>query len=192
MSRLVARLLLSLLLLPIAALGFIATYSFIDNEGDQLFQRGFTEVEEYALCGIVTYGIVIVYWWVLWGRSVSWVGLRSFLTVASIPGAAVVGTGLYYLLALAGGRKGPVFVGSAATPVLWVLATVFLWRETAAERSARLKQSTGAGGAGVSCPTCGYNLTGLTATRCPECGSQFTLDELLASQPGREGAELEA
>ncbi|MDB5303490.1 MAG: hypothetical protein JWM97_1039, partial [Phycisphaerales bacterium] len=42
----------------------------------------------------------------------------------------------------------------------------------------------------VVCPTCGYNLTGLTATRCPECGSQFTLDELMAAQPGREGEEL--
>ena len=34
----------------------------------------------------------------------------------------------------------------------------------------------------ITCPTCGYNLTGLTATRCPECGKQCTLDELFAAQ----------
>jgi rubrerythrin len=35
----------------------------------------------------------------------------------------------------------------------------------------------------VSCPSCGYNLTGLNEARCPECGAKFTLDELFAAQP---------
>jgi hypothetical protein len=34
-------------------------------------------------------------------------------------------------------------------------------------------------------------MTGLKSTRCPECGSEFTLDELLAAQPGRAAVELE-
>ena len=59
--------------------------------------------------------------------------------------------------------------------------------ETARERAERLNAS---GRDGVVCPTCGYNLTGLTEPRCPECGSQFTLDQLLASQPSRATAEL--
>lgn len=28
------------------------------------------------------------------------------------------------------------------------------------------------------CPRCKYNLTGLTQCRCPECGTEFRLDEL--------------
>jgi len=28
------------------------------------------------------------------------------------------------------------------------------------------------------CPQCTYNLSGLTRTRCPECGMELTLDEL--------------
>ncbi len=32
-----------------------------------------------------------------------------------------------------------------------------------------------------TCPNCGYNLTGLTACRCPECGKQFTLETLWRS-----------
>jgi len=31
------------------------------------------------------------------------------------------------------------------------------------------------------CPTCNYNLTGLTEFRCPECGNEFTLSEARAS-----------
>ena len=38
---------------------------------------------------------------------------------------------------------------------------------------------------------CAYDMTGLKGTRCPECGSEFTLDELLASQPGKAAVELE-
>jgi hypothetical protein len=64
-------------------------------------------------------------------------------------------------------------------PIVWVLLTVLIWRETAGERIARLKT---AGSQIVSCPLCGYNMTGLIESRCPECGSRYTVDELLASQ----------
>lgn len=32
----------------------------------------------------------------------------------------------------------------------------------------------------LCCPECGYNMAGLSATQCPECGSQFTIDQLKA------------
>lgn len=35
----------------------------------------------------------------------------------------------------------------------------------------------------ISCPDCGYSMVGLREARCPECGSAFTLDELILSQP---------
>ena len=77
-------------------------------------------------------------------------------------------------------------VGGACA--LWLIVTTVAWRETRRERSERLR----AAGAGtVVCPTCGYNLTGLTEARCPECGSKFTLNELMAGQPSRAGVELE-
>lgn len=31
----------------------------------------------------------------------------------------------------------------------------------------------------VPCPECGYNLRGLTQARCPECGGEFTLEQLI-------------
>ena len=47
-----------------------------------------------------------------------------------------------------------------------------------------------AGTDSICCPVCGYNMTGLHESRCPECGSQFTLDQLLAAQPDRDKAAL--
>lgn len=34
----------------------------------------------------------------------------------------------------------------------------------------------------VHCPACGYSLVGLTELRCPECGTRFTIDELIRAQ----------
>ena len=34
----------------------------------------------------------------------------------------------------------------------------------------------------VRCPTCNYRMVGLSESRCPECGTAYTLDELIAKQ----------
>ena len=118
-------------------------------------------------------------------KSVRWPG-RVGPTVGAAIGCAVIG-------AIAGTicnsveRGFGAFVGSTSPILLWLVATCFIWRESAAERTERLSN---AGRNAVVCPTCGYNLTGLKEPRCPECGSQFTLDQLLASQPSRGAAEL--
>jgi hypothetical protein len=71
-----------------------------------------------------------------------------------------------------------------ASWLLWLVATVRFWRETQEERSARLRAvGRDGGGPGIPCPTCGYDMTGLNGTRCPECGSEFTVGELLAAHP---------
>lgn len=31
------------------------------------------------------------------------------------------------------------------------------------------------------CPKCGYNLSGLRQCRCPECGAEYTLEELFTA-----------
>ena len=81
-----------------------------------------------------------------------------------------------------------VLFGGGLPPIVWVLATVLIWRETPQERMQRI---TAMGTDSVSCPVCGYNLTGLREARCPECGSSFTLDQLLSGQPQRDKARLE-
>jgi predicted amidophosphoribosyltransferase len=61
-----------------------------------------------------------------------------------------------------------------------VLATVFLWRETAQEQATRLCRQPGQS---ILCPACGQDLRGLTGTTCSECGITYTLQQLLHSQP---------
>ena len=34
----------------------------------------------------------------------------------------------------------------------------------------------------VKCPSCDYRMVGLTESRCPECGTVYTLDELISKQ----------
>jgi len=36
---------------------------------------------------------------------------------------------------------------------------------------------------GPCCQKCGYNLSGLVECRCPECGSQYKLEEILRFVP---------
>ena len=40
------------------------------------------------------------------------------------------------------------------------------------------------------CPACGYNMTGLRATTCPECGASYTINELAALQPQLDATDL--
>ena len=80
------------------------------------------------------------------------------------------------------------FCGITATPLLWIVGTIFYWRETPTERAQRLAR---AGADTLTCPNCGYNLTGLREARCTECGAGFTLNDLLAAQPNRAAAEIE-
>jgi DNA-directed RNA polymerase subunit RPC12/RpoP len=80
-----------------------------------------------------------------------------------------------------------MFVGTSVVPVTWLVGTTLAWRETASERAQRIQ---GTSGDALACPTCGYNLTGLRGTRCPECGTDFTLQELLSATRERAGTEL--
>ena len=80
-----------------------------------------------------------------------------------------------------------IVVGGMAWAATWLGSTALIWRETSAERRDRLARL---GIGAIGCPTCGYNLTGLREARCPECGSQYTLDQLYAAAAG-EKADLD-
>jgi len=117
------------------------------------------------------------------GNPASWNSDRLLSTVFAAVGAVIVATiaglGAGALLSSSVRDGFTTFLGGILAIVLWLIATVLIWRETPAERAARLAASPASA---VACPNCGYNLTGLTESRCPECGSKFTLNELLAAQ----------
>lgn len=73
-----------------------------------------------------------------------------------------------------------------ALPVMawggWMVATILIWRF----REGRLP--TGLAEDLCRCPSCGYSLRGLYRTRCPECGIEPSLDELISSLAGLDDA----
>ena len=183
MTATIARLILAMLILPVTGavflLGFVAVVARASG-------RGPPSVWDVGLLWMVVYAFVATYWILLWRSTVRWTRAR------------VRNTALAGLLALAGGVTFAValivvtgqipygialLLGGGGVPIVWVLATVILWRETPAERVARMSKLVSQ--PTVVCPFCGYNLSGLREARCPECGGSFTLDELAASQPQR-------
>lgn len=183
MTQLLARIMLALLMLPLASLVYLLAFAFFEAE---LFRR-----DELALllAGVVSAVFVAVYWVLLWHRTVRWTEARVWTTIGVSVLAIALSLALGAWMGMMVEEELGVFVGTTATILLWLVGTVFAWRETAAERAARF--GTGRdGSSAIACPHCGYNLTGLASIQCPECGARFTLDELLAAR--RVDAEIDA
>jgi hypothetical protein len=181
MSRLIARILLCMLMFPIAVVCFCAAAMTMDRIFNSIYSLLYS-------AGLVTWAFIAVYWTLVWRKSVRWTLWRILVPlIAALIGLAV-GAVSPFALYRSGNREDHILLLSILIPSLWLVATVLAWRESPAERATRLGAS---GRANVSCPTCGYNLTGLTEARCPECGTKFTLDELLAAQPGRASGEMD-
>jgi hypothetical protein len=184
MSYLISRILLAILMLPLAGLAYVITFAAWIESSNYYPNR---ERLGWVFGGGVAWIFMAVWWYLLWRGSVRWTPQRRVKSLASMGLAAVAGI-------FVGGATWNIdddlgcFTGSVAAPILWLCASCFIWRETAIERTERVRS----GGKGaIVCPTCGYNLTGLKEARCPECGAIFTIDELVAAQPALAPAELE-
>ncbi len=182
MSRLVQRILLSLLLLPLSGIVYGSVTAFSVS-----VILGFSnEHFAFLISGLTTWIFIAVYWILLWQRSVRWSRFRVAATTLAVPGSIAVAFIIFTTLRTLNTELA-MFVASLTAIFLWVTATVFIWTETARERRERIGASRPDV---ISCPTCGYNLTGLHQPICPECGDTFTLDELFAAQPSTTDEDL--
>jgi len=177
MSHLVSRILLAILMFPLATVFYIIVLVM----GEHWIRRNLgSETYLFIWASLITWGVVAVYWCLLWKSSVKWNSDRILFTFLAAIVAVFVSSVVGMMAGSSMPNDFPMFIGGILAIILWLIGTVLIWRETPAERAKRLAASPASA---VSCPTCGYNLTGLTETRCPECGSKFTINELLASQP---------
>ena len=172
-------------MLPAAALIYVVSFVI----ADEMWRR--REATDFLLAGLFSAAFIVAYWLMLWRGAVQWTRQRVVHTVVSAVAALLVGLAFGAVLELmmrgSNGTFG-TFIATSTAPIIWLILTVFAWRETPGERLDRLGSIQKSA---IVCPTCGYNLTGLTATRCPECGRQFTLDELLSAQPHRADRAVE-
>jgi len=176
MSPLISRILLAVLMIPVALLLDLMLYLVIDSP---LFGNDRTATWTSNLTAV---GFIGGYWLLLWRRSVRWTPTRVQRTWLYAGAAMLTGAGAGWCVGIQIDTDVGIFVGSFLACFLWLLATLFIWRETPAETAERLSP---AATQAIVCPTCGYNLTGLSEPRCPECGTKFTINELIASQPSR-------
>ncbi|TWT45568.1 hypothetical protein RAS1_19960 [Phycisphaerae bacterium RAS1] len=183
MTQLVARLVLSMLLLPLTGTLIVLSMLALAATG-----AGQPPILGLAAMWVVVYSFIGAYWIGVWRAVVRWTDSRRRQTAGAAALALAAGTLLATIIASAGAPvQFGMLIGGAVPPTLWVLATVLAWRETKQERIERLR-AIGTGG--VACPLCGYNMTGLREARCPECGASFTLDEfaLMCSENRAEAA----
>ena len=189
MTRTVARLILAMLILPCTGAVFLILFIAVVVRGAQ---PGPPSLARILLMWFLLYLFVGAYWVVLWRDMVTWTARRIALTAAATGGALAGGVAVA-IGAMAIQRQLPppiaCLLGGGTVPITWVLSTVLIWRENAAERLSRL---TAHGMPVIACPLCGYNLAGLNEARCPECGGSFTLEQVLLARPrpGAQPAEL--
>lgn len=191
MTQLVARLILTMLILPIAGAVFVlgfAAYTVVYASNTT------PPAPPLVVLWAVVYLVIAFTWIAIWRPVVRWTPRRRAQTalsgiIALLAGAAF-GFTIWSLTSAAGAPPFvPVLLGGGVPPIVWVLSTVLLWRETSAERAERFGGENvdgcgDGGGSRVVCPTCGYDLSDVREARCPECGVAFTVGQLLAAQPG--------
>jgi len=184
MTATIARLILAMLILPATGAVFLLTFIALLARSAG---GGPPPVSSVAITWTVVYTFVATYWILLWRSTVKWTRARIRNTALAGLLALACG-GAFAALLVAVSRVIPygiaMLLGGGTVPIIWVLGTVLLWRETPAERITRMSRLVS--NPTVLCPVCGYNLSGLREVRCPECGASFTLDELAASQPQRD------
>lgn len=188
MSRLVARILLCVLMFPLAVVVYCSIMLNLDRLNPWQWSYPYSEIFSFLTAGLGTLAFVVVYWSMLWRKAIQWTLRRRLAAVASASVGVIILAIAQWILTDSGDWQVKIVLLDILIPALWLISTVYYWQETPAERAGRLGAS---GRENISCPTCGYNLTGLTEARCPECGTKFTLDELLAAQPGQAVAEIE-
>lgn len=160
------------------ALAVILAAWFVRDQAYVLFQERplWTHADEvgtpFLLSNALAAGVLMIGWWAVWRRVVHWTAGRIGLTILAAAGAVgiarlvVLGNDVF----LSGNIQAvhPWDLAGDCAAAVWIGATAYLWRGGTTGHVPRLP-----------CPRCGYDLRGLREARCPECGTEYTLDELL-------------
>ena len=170
MSPVVTRVILAMALLvatpAVYLLAFAITYEIRGNGNDlALFAAD-------ILAGALFAGG----WFTIWWHVVHWTRRRVAWTIIVTVISIILAIAIDLLVAILLDATLGVVTAGILWWAMWVGALALVWRESTTERLAHAKTTPPVE---LHCPHCGYDLRGLRDARCPECGTQYTLDELL-------------
>ena len=179
MPRLVSLTLLSVLVLPAAAL--LYTLTIVVGYEIAGWNSDYTV---WLVADAFSFALVVLWWIMLWSRSVEWTAWMISATMLATGGSILAGIAAGILAGMAINEESfGLFIGGGTSVVAWLVSACILWRRGGRIAGAAVGAAGGTGEAIVFCPKCGYALNGLREARCPECGEIYTLDALLRAQP---------
>ncbi|MHC5110889.1 MAG: hypothetical protein ACYTHJ_13550 [Planctomycetota bacterium] len=130
-------------------------------------------IDEFRWVYIIASAFAVAGWHVIWYGAVKWrreVMVHSILLTAFCLALPVT---VVFVLESGGSLGGATEMITYMTPVagwgIWMAATIKIWPLRSSLTQTPL------------CPECGYALIGLKSTKCPECGSEPTIDEVWAA-----------
>ena len=115
-------------------------------------------------------------WIMIWRRAITWTRKTLWQTTWLALALLVLPLGAQFIYTSAP-AQGAVVILTLMGWCTWMIVTVRVWPMTVAI-------SNGCEMA-PRCLQCGYLLTGLTSTRCPECGDEPTIDALWQATAGK-------
>lgn len=129
---------------------------------------------------VVTGALFLGAWILIWHDRLVWTTGVILKTVLCVLAGLVAGGVAYFAIVAQTSSLDEVgiVIGGLAWFAVVVGGTGLIWFTEPA--SAR-RFDNADGSRPVTCPKCGYNMTGLKQARCPECGTQYTLDELFTT-----------
>lgn len=184
MTPTTSRLLLSMILLTFQVAAYLVLFDIIYTASP------WSEFESHLYTGLALYPIGLILWPLIWLRAVRWTFRRIAFTMAWLVASLALAVVVFLVWIMAAALNSWLdedYATGISVPlamILWPLGTVFIWQDRLADRAAR---SRAAQRDAVKCPGCGYALSDIRSTTCPECGRTFTLRELVV---GGQGADM--
>jgi hypothetical protein len=181
MTRVVVRLLTSILLIPAIVVGTVIIGVMLE----QTMRRRISEDTLFTTCFIMASLTYCTLFYFIWRSVVRWTPSRKRWTIVSI----VIAAGAYVLVALMLASAMPFYQSSpfialsaGLTALVWACASCWIWMETPRERFERVRTF---GESARTCPACKYDMSGLKNLTCPECGVDYTVETWTREQMSR-------
>jgi len=174
-SRLVVKLLLSIAAFPAAAVVGVLSYLavFVLFRGVAMFGGPDWFGILFALLPWSVMSLAFIVWWLLiWRRSIVWTGFRRTATICVTVGCVMIPP---LALVILTGAISRFVVGAYAFVALFITSIPFqlslVWRSTRREEAERLTEWRAA--PTPRCPYCQGALAGRMGARCPHCGGDL-------------------